>query len=355
MTEKNFIVPASEFNTQIAGSVNAKSPSNIALVKYWGKTSPQIPTNPSISYTLTQSFTETQLNFAPKKAEFSNISVRLNGEEQPNFVPKIQQFFDRIHAYAPYLQDFDFEIITSNSFPHSSGIASSASGMSALAKCLLLLEEKMLFFVENPLQRASFMARLGSGSACRSLYPGLVAWGKSSFLPQSSDLFAVPVDTKIHPIFTQFEDTILLIHEGSKSVSSTVGHQLMNGHPYAAKRFDEAKQNIGKLLEILQNGDLESFGNLCEHEALSLHAVMLMSKPPYILMMPNTIAVINKIWEFRKETNLPLFFTLDAGANIHLLYPTNEKEKIRDYIEKELLTYCQNGKAIYDFVNFENL
>lgn len=355
MTEKDFIVSKSDFNTSISGEVSAKSPSNIALVKYWGKTNPQIPTNPSISYTLTESYTDTRLEFNPKKADKSQIQVLLADKDTPSFVPKIQQFFDRISAYAPYLKEFDFIIKTENSFPHSSGIASSASGMSALAKCLMLMEKQMGFDAKNPNQRASFLSRLGSGSACRSVYPGLVAWGQSEYIPESSDLYAVPLTLDIHSNFKQFNDAILLIHEGTKSVSSTVGHQLMHNHPYADHRFDQAKQNIKKLLDTLKSGDLEGFGTLVEHEALSLHAMMMLSDPAFILMMPNTVAALHKIWAFREETKLPLFFTLDAGANIHLLYPDQAKQGIEHFIQEQLVALCQHQGVIYDQVNFAPL
>lgn len=354
MTEKDFLTNLNDFDVQKSGKVTAKSPSNIALVKYWGKTEPQIPTNPSISFTLTNCYTETTLEFVPKEAGNPHIKVTLNDQEKPSFVPKIQQFFERIKNYAPYLELFDFHIYTKNSFPHSSGIASSASGMSALAKCLVQMEQVLGFHpIENSTQkRTSFLARLGSGSACRSIYNGLVEWGISDFFPDSSDLYATPLTENIHSVFTTFKDTILLIHEGSKSVSSTVGHQLMNKHPYAEKRFQEANQNLRKLLKILQEGDLEAFGALVEHEALSLHAMMLTSNPAFILMKPDTVAVLNKVWEFRKETKQPLFFTLDAGANVHLLYPSSHEEEIEAFIRSTLLPHCQNGKAIFDQANF---
>ncbi|MDG4949497.1 diphosphomevalonate decarboxylase [Weeksellaceae bacterium KMM 9724] len=355
MLAKDFIVQKSEFDLNKSGKVSAKSLSNIALVKYWGKTDPQIPTNPSISYTLTNSYTETTLSFEPKKANESEIRVFLDEVEKTDFVPKIKKFFQRIAEYAPYLEDYDFTLHTHNSFPHSSGIASSASGMSALSKCLIQMEVELGYKAKNQLQRSSFLSRLGSGSACRSVYPGLVTWGESEYIEGSSDLFAIPLEKDIHPVFKAFNDTILLIHEGTKSVSSTVGHQLMNNHPYAQLRFNEAKQNIKKLLEILKSGDLEAFGKLVEHEALSLHAMMMLSDPAFILMKPNTVSALDKLWEFRKETGLPLFFTLDAGANIHLLYPDEGKEKIEAFIQSNLLPLCQNEGIIYDRANFEVL
>jgi hypothetical protein len=89
-----------------------------------------------------------------------------------------------------------------------------------------------------------------------------------------------------------------------------------------------------------------------EHEALTLHAMMMMSDPAFILMQTGTLQVINKVWEFRKETNLPLFFTLDAGANVHLLFPSEKKTEITNFIEKELLQYTQNGGIVRDFMKF---
>ena len=338
-----------------SGSVSAKSPSNIALVKYWGKKKNQIPTNSSISYTLTNSFTETELKFTPKTSDNFEVEVYLEGELKESFTPKIITFFERITAYIPFLNQFKFEVHTHNSFPHSSGIASSASGMSAMALCLVQIENILgaNLSEENSLKKASFLARLGSGSACRSVYKGLVEWGENDFIEGSSDLFGTKyADAEIHDVFKTFHDTILLIHEGQKSVSSTVGHNLMNGHPYAERRFVEANDNLKALLPILKSGDIKAFGELVEHEALTLHAMMMMSNPAFILMKPNTVAALEKLWEFRRETGKHLYFTLDAGANVHLLYPAQDAEAIEIFIENELKQYCQNGNYIKDKVSF---
>ena len=107
----------------------------------------------------------------------------------------------------------------------------------------------------------------------------------------------------------------------------------MNTNPYAESRFREARNNFTPMKEILKSGDLERFITLVEHEALTLHAMMMMSQPAFILMKAGTMEVINKVWNFRKETALPLFFTLDAGANVHLLFPENkDSEKIKNFI-----------------------
>ena len=413
-------------------TVSSSCPSNIALIKYWGKYDNQIPANPSISYTLNHCKTNTVIEFFANE-EFS-VQTFLAGNEEVKFAEKIEKYFRNIEVYLPWILKGKFIIKTENTFPHSSGIASSASGFGAIAKCLMALDSRFvgndsetdLQVAETDLQvaemdmqaakmdvqpseinkqatetdlqaaemnmqvrrsisaeastttdnrqpttdnqqpttkneqKASFLARLGSGSACRSLYNGLVVWGETPEVEGSSDLFAVKYpDAEIHPIFKNFNDWVLLIHEGQKSVSSTVGHGLMNTNPYAERRFQEARENFVPMKEILKSGDLQKFITLVEHEALTLHAMMMMSEPAFILMKTGTLEVINKIWKFREETGLPLFFTLDAGANVHLLFPDESKEQrakskeiIEKFIETELLQHTQNGGVVKDFMKW---
>ena len=329
-------------------------PSNIALIKYWGKYENQIPANPSISYTLSQCRTITEMEFA----EGENFSVKLflSGKEEPKFAEKTAKYLAGIEKYLPWVLRGSFVIKTENTFPHSSGIASSASGFGALAKCLMALDKEISGekSPEETLQKASLLARLGSGSACRSLYNGLVVWGATPVVSGSADEYAVPYPvSEIHPIFRDFNDWVMLIHEGQKSVSSTVGHGLMNGNPYAQVRFAEAAKNFFTLQEILKNGDMDSFIKLVEHEALTLHAMMMISDPAFILMQTGTLETIHKVWDFRRETGLPLFLTLDAGANVHLLFPNDgQQERIKAFIETELLAYTQSGGVVKDFMKF---
>ncbi len=335
-------------------TVFASCPSNIALIKYWGKYENQIPANPSISYTLNHCKTNTVIEFLAN--EPFSVQTFLAGNEEIKFAQKIEKYFRSIEQYLPWILQGKYIIKTENTFPHSSGIASSASGFGAIAKCLMNLDQ---IFTNNQQpttlsQKASFLARLGSGSACRSLYEGLVVWGKTVEVAGSSDLFAVPYpNNEIHPIFKNFNDWVLLIHEGEKSVSSTVGHGLMKTNPYAERRFQEAHENFKILKEILKTGDMEGFIKLVEHEALTLHAMMMMSDPAFILMKTGTLEVINKIWEFRRITGLALFFTLDAGANVHLLFPNDlDNDRITDFIKQELLPFTQNGGVVKDEMRF---
>ncbi|MCK0191063.1 diphosphomevalonate decarboxylase [Arenibacter sp. F20364] len=351
MTEKDFI-PSPYTTGKTEGKVTYKSPSNIALVKYWGKKEHQIPANPSISFTLDTCATTTTVSYKKLEDTASDFSFDLLFEGRPkeDFKPKISTFLKRTEPYLPFIKDYHFTIETSNSFPHSSGIASSASGMSALALCLMELERELTPNMDTDFfnRKASFLARLGSGSACRSIHGNLMQWGAHKDTRNSSDLFAIKYPYKVHQVFKNFQDTILLVDKGSKQVSSSLGHNLMHDHPFAEKRFDQAHKNLTKLKKVFEEGDLSEFIKIVEGEALTLHAMMMTSMPYFILMKPNTLEIINKIWAFRASSKTHVCFTLDAGANVHVLYPEREKEKVYQFINNELVAYCENGQYICD-------
>jgi diphosphomevalonate decarboxylase len=348
LTERDFIT--SHYNTIDSASFEWNAPSNIALVKYWGKKENQIPANPSISFTLNNCKTITKLEVV-KKPENSSFSFDLlfEGKPKEDFKPKIQKFFERIVEYCPFLKEYHFKIDTHNTFPHSSGIASSASGMAALAMNIMSLEKAINPTISDEYfySKASFLARLGSGSACRSVKGEVVVWGNHAEINGSSDLFGVEF-SEIHSNFKNYQDTILLVDKGEKQVSSTVGHDLMHNHPYAERRFAQAHENLSSIKAILSTGNVAEFIKIVESEALTLHAMMMTSMPYFILMKPNTLEIINKIWKFRNETQIPVCFTLDAGANVHVLYPENVSEKALQFIKDELVGYCQNGQYICD-------
>lgn len=348
LTEKDFI--ATSYSSIESANFEWSAPSNIALVKYWGKKENQIPANPSISFTLNNCKTITKLDVV-KKLENNSFSFDLlfEGKPKEDFKPKIQKFFERIEKYCPFLKEYHFKIDTQNTFPHSSGIASSASGMAALAMNIMSLEKAINPTITDDYfySKASFLARLGSGSACRSVQGGVVVWGNHAEINGSSDLFGVEF-SEIHFNFKNYQDTILLVDKGEKQVSSTVGHDLMHNHPYAERRFAQAHENLSSIKAILSTGNITEFIKIVESEALTLHAMMMTSMPYFILMKPNTLEIINKIWKFRNETQIPVCFTLDAGANVHVLYPENVSEKALQFIKDELVGYCQNGQYICD-------
>lgn len=356
MTENDFV--PSEYSHRITrGKTIWRAPSNIALIKYWGKKKNQIPANPSVSFTLSQAATTTSVSYTKldedKRGSFS-FELFFEGNTKRDFEPKIETFFSRVEKYLPFLKDYHFTIETSNSFPHSSGIASSASGMSALALCLMDLERQL-----NPAmttgffnKKVSFLARLGSGSACRSIEGPIVQWGYHGDTEGSSDLFGIKYPYKVHNIFDNYQDTILLVDKGQKQVSSSVGHDLMHDHPFAAQRFEQAHKNLSELQQVFAEGNLKRFIAIVESEALTLHAMMMTSHPYFVLMKPNTLEIINKIWAFREENKTHVCFTLDAGANVHVLYPESERDITLQFIKNELVAYCENQQYLCDKIGF---
>ncbi len=351
MQEQDFIPAGIEVQAE-RGITSWRAPSNIALVKYWGKYDGQIPANPSLSYTLSVSHTTTETRFEKRTpgGKTPDFDLLFEGQPRADFNPKIRTFLERILPYTPWISDYHLKISTENSFPHSSGIASSASSMAALSLCIMEMERILIPSMSERefLRKASFLARLGSGSACRSIEGPLVSWGRHDNLAGGSDLYGSVYKGGVHPVFKDYRDTILLVHKGQKTVSSSAGHSLMEGHAFAAQRFSQAHSNLSALTGILEKGDLEGFAEIVESEALSLHAMMMTSIPYYLLMKPNTLAIIEKIWEFRSTTHEPLCFTLDAGANVHLLYPGSSEEKVLQFIKNELVAYCEKGQYICD-------
>lgn len=325
-----------------------QSPSNIALVKYWGKKGRQLPQNPSISFTLKNCKTETTASFEP--SDHFNLHFRFDGKENSEFQDKIHKFLLENIDVFPFLKQMDLQINSHNTFPHSSGIASSASSMSALVMCLLDIERVVKGADDIDMKKASCLSRLASGSACRSLFPKMALWGETPAVKGSSDEYAITLQERIYPIFKEYHDSILIVSDAKKSVSSRAGHALMNGNPYAESRYAVAKNNIENLLKALETGDLETFIRITESEAMQLHALMMCSNPSYILMKPNTLRIINTLLEFRQETDIPVCFTLDAGPNVHILYPDRHAEIVERFIMDELEQYCVGGHWIPDQV-----
>ena len=196
MNEKDFIFSK---DIELDGIVKWTAPSNIAIVKYWGKLENQIPQNPSISLTLNESITTTSLSLKPKSNTNSNLKFEFEGETNKAFEDKTRAFFKKIDKYFPFILNHDIEIKSKNNFPHSSGIASSASSMAALSACLVDFEKMNNSEMSDDFfyKKASFISRIGSGSACRSIYGGFNIWGKHKDFEQSSDLYSLQINQSI--------------------------------------------------------------------------------------------------------------------------------------------------------------
>jgi diphosphomevalonate decarboxylase len=336
------------------GIVAWRSPSNIALIKYWGKRDTQLPQNPSLSFVLDKSFTETRLKYkyrGNKGNMVLKVDFTFEGKPNSDFGLRVKNFLLAASEYLPFISHFDFAIESSNSFPHSSGIASSASSMSALTLCLVSMEQQLFGTRRSDksfFQKASFLSRLGSGSASRSVYRDYVVWGKHKGISGSSDEIAIQLNKQINPKFRKLRDAILISSSVKKKISSSAGHQLMDRHPFAKARYQQAKTNTDSLLKAFKTGDEQLLMETIENEALSLHALMMSSSPGFTLLNANSWNIIDKIRQFRKDKNIFLTFTLDAGPNVHLLYFGENKKQIQSFIQKELLQFCEGKQWIDD-------
>lgn len=318
------------------GKIIWRCPSNIAIVKYWGKRDIQIPCNSSVSMTLSASYTEIELELFKKETnEVVELDYFFENKKNQLFENRVKKYLEEQSAYFPVLKNYCVQIHSVNSFPHSAGIASSASAFGALALALLDASFSKELHSDDFFQSVSKAARLGSGSACRSVFGGFALWGKTDNVPGSSNEFAIPIEN-IHENFKQLHDTILIVDENPKQVSSSAGHSLMNNHAYAKNRFEQANERASRIMQVLRDGNLEEFIKITESEALTLHAMMMTSDDYYLLMKPGTLIIIEQIIAFRKETAIPVCFTLDAGPNVHVIYPDTDKMKVEYFINNQL-------------------
>lgn len=276
--------------------------------------------NASISMTLSQCQTIFDVKYDLEK---NGVELYFEGERNEKFENRFKKILESITDIYPLAEKLHLKINSRNTFPHSAGIASSASAMSALAMSLLKIEGS------QDLKRASLMARLASGSASRSVYSNYSVWGEHKAVTDSTNEYAIEF-SDFHPDFAQMCDSIIIVDENEKSVSSSAGHSLMNSHPYREGRIDQANDNFRVLVNAMRTGEFSDFGNILENEALSLHALMMSSDPSYLLLRPKSIQVIEELRYNRGD--LPIYFTIDAGPNIHVIYPKSVEVKAREII-----------------------
>ncbi len=329
------------------------APSNIALIKYWGKRDNQLPENGSLSLTLNKSTTSTFLTYKKKQTLENTISIEyyFHGERQLAFESKTERLLNSLKSQMPFLPDYDLIFHSSNTFPHSAGIASSASSMCALALCLVTMEENISankLKTEDFFRRASIISRLGSGSASRSIYGGFVTWGKIPSLENSSDEYATPYPVDPGSRLNTIRDIILIVSSNEKNVSSSKGHALMNYHPYRDGRKIQANDNMLKIIEAIRKDDYKTLADTAENEALALHALLMTSEPDGLLLKPGTLSIIEEVRKYRRSTGTDLFFTIDAGPNVHLIYFEDQREEVLSFVQNNLVRFCEDGQWIDD-------
>jgi diphosphomevalonate decarboxylase len=354
------------------------TPSNIALIKYWGKSSAQIPRNASLSLTLDQARTHWSCSFYKKElcSHFQEWEKEFFFEDQPHqrFEKKIfhqmdffyeslrsQPYFTQIQSF---LQHTKCVIKSSNSFHHSAGIASSASSMAGLALCLKMLEEHFSFSHQAFLpfksgllseqhrssawiSQISSLARHFSGSASRSLEGPLVLWGKHDHEIKSSWEWGTPLTLSPGPL-VHLKNAILVVSSKEKPYSSSAGHRLMDEHPWAAARYEHAQSHLSDLLRSFQEQDEKRWINIIEREAMMLHALMMSSQPSIYYLMPQTWNIIHTLQHWREQSGACLAYTLDAGPNVHLLYPERDAHLVEPFINNELKHYCEQEMILWD-------
>lgn len=292
----------------------ATASANIAFIKYWGKSDPvlRLPCNDSISMNLSSATTTTTVDFSPN---YNTDEVYYGNQKMDaRETKRVIEHLDRIRQLAK--EKLFAKVVTQNSFPKGAGIASSASGFAALT--LAAITALGLKLSEREL---SVLARLGSGSACRSMPSGFAEW-KSADTSDSSYAYSLYGEK-----YWDLRDIIVVVSEEKKNITSSAGHENAKSSIFFQSRLANLPQRIKKLKEALKAKDMKTFGNLAEEEAIELHAIMMTQKPPLFYWTGATVDIINKVHQWRDE-GMQVYFTIDAGPNVHLICEAKEEKKV---------------------------
>jgi diphosphomevalonate decarboxylase len=283
----------------------AISCANIAFIKYWGRRDHalRLPLNSSISMNLDGATTTTTVLFDPALAA-DQVAIE-NTETSDKAAQRVSEHLDRIRALAGITTRA--RVVSRNSFPMGAGIASSASAFAALtvaagAAAGLDLGERAL----------TVLARRGSGSACRSIPAGFVEWHAAD---TSDDSYAEPIAPPEH---WNLCDLIALVQTEHKKVGSSKGHELVGPGPFAEARLIAADRALPIVRAALLARDFATFGEETEQEAIRMHAVAMTSQPSLLYWSPETVRIMHAVREWRAD-ELAAYFTIDAGANVHVL------------------------------------
>lgn len=300
--------------------VTAKAPANIAFIKYWGKRNEKLrlPANSSISMNLSGAYTITSVEFDPGFKSDELFWGKLAAGEQET--KRVSTQLDLIRGIAK-IKTYA-KVVSKNNFPKGAGIASSASGFAALtvaaaSAASLGLSEKKL----------SILARIGSGSACRSIPDGFVEWRTADSSAQSYAVSLHPPD------YWDICDLIAVVGESSKKISSTEGHALAESSPFYKARIMGMKDKVKEMKDSLRKKDFTKFGEILEAEAVNMHSVMMTSEPPLYYWLSQTLEIMLAITEWRGR-GLEAYFTIDAGPNVHVICEDKNVIKVRKELSK---------------------
>lgn len=293
----------------------ARAYTNIALIKYWGKKDTQLtlPYNNSISLTLDQFYTETEVTFFDPQ-QLAHDQFFFDDQPLP-MSTKVQRVLDYVRHQTGSQQNA--VVKTRNFVPTTAGLASSASAFAALA----LAASQAADLACTP-KELSIIARHGSGSASRSIFGGFVEWeaGRSDTTSYAKPLMS-KVDFPISVI-------AILINHKQKAISSTQGMQnSVSTSPYYSQWVKSSQKAVTLMKQAIQAKDIPQIGRLAEHNAMMMHATTLSAQPPFTYFAPQTIAVWQEIQAIRRK-GLSCYLTLDAGPNPKLICAKHDAAKI---------------------------
>ena len=293
---------------------NGKAAINIALSKYWGKrdVALNLPTNSSLSISLPDLGTETSIEMIDSAEDAVFLNGKKLASDEP-FAKRLSKFLDlfRLDTY--------FVIHTINTVSTAAGLASSASGYAAL---VLALNDCYQWQLSQ--KQLSILARLGSGSASRSIYDGFVIWHMGS-QDDGLDSFAEPINTQ----WQALRIGLVEVDSSAKKMSSTQGMQnTVNTCELYQAWPAKAEADLLIIKQSIEEQDFITLGETAENNALSMHATMIATKPAILYWQPESVAAMHKVWALR-EQGTAVYFTMDAGPNLKLLFLEQDIDKIK--------------------------
>jgi diphosphomevalonate decarboxylase len=318
-------------------AATAQANPNIAFIKYWGNRDDalRLPANGSISMNLDGLCTRTTVSF---QSSLPYDELIINGREVAG------QTLDRVSIVLDLVRQTAkikarAEIISENNFPSGAGIASSASAFAALA--LAASKAAGLDLSEREL---SHLARRGSGSAARSIPGGFVELQTGE---RDEDSYAFSIAPPGH---WDLVDCIAIINPAHKKTGSTDGHAIAGTSPLQAARLADAPRRLELCRGAIAERDFNALASVAELDSDMMHAVMMTSSPPLHYWQPDSLAVMNAVRTWR-EQGVPACYTVDAGANVHVLCPEKEAEGIAARLRgmggvKDVLKAPPGGPAI---------
>ncbi len=299
----------------------AFAPANIALIKYWGKrnTELNLPVTSSLSVSLGEKGTQTEISLLKEQQD----KILLNGKLVSADTAFSKRLIDFLNLFRS-TPDIHFLVETNSNIPIGAGLASSASGFASIVKALNRLFQWRL---EN--RELSILARLGSGSAARSLQHGFVKWYAGSS-QDGMDSFGERLSVE----WAELRVGLLIFSEQQKSISSRDAmRRTVETSCYYSVWADKVKSDLHTIEEAIEDRQFDSFGYTAESNALAMHASMLTAWPPICYLQPKTVEMMNCVWSLRQE-GLPVYFTQDAGPNLKLLFLAKDEGEIRAQFPK---------------------